>query len=79
MLSLLFLLQVVLSIFGAKMANVHNTDAWAKGYLDASNDFNGVNGHGYDPSTSLSDKINYKSGYDQGWSDAGKGVYGPFC
>jgi hypothetical protein len=38
-------------------ANLHNDNAWIKGWLDGANDFHGVNGHGYDPSTSLSDKV----------------------
>jgi hypothetical protein len=55
--------------------------AWVKGYQDAQNDHRGINGHGYDPSTSLTGvgKVDYQSGYQQGWTDASKGVYGPFC
>ena len=55
--------------------------AWIKGYQDAQNDHKGINGHGYDPSTSLTgvDKVDYQSGYQQGWTDASRGVYGPFC
>ena len=56
--------------------------AWIKGYQDAQNDYRGINGHGYDPSTTSMtgiDKVDYQSGYQQGWTDASKGVYGPFC
>jgi hypothetical protein len=53
--------------------------AWMKGYRDAQRDFQGLNGHGFDDSTHLSDKGNYKAGYHTGWNDARKGVDGPFC
>ena len=63
------------------MSNNDAGSAWIKGYQDTQNDYRRINGYGYDPSTSLIcvDKVDYQLGYQQGWTDASRGIYGPLC
>jgi hypothetical protein len=44
-------------------------------------DYSGLNGHGYDPSTSFKGDAGaaYQRGYNLGWTDAQKGIYEQSC
>ena len=70
--SLAVIAVAVLSIALVQSASARTTDAHSRGQIDATRDYHGLNGHGYDDSCpsghSSSFCSNYKDGYTTQWT-----------